>query len=120
MEVIKCVASSAMQTRNREHLPPGLKLLKPVCTKGSAFTLKVNVKEESSYTKVNYGAPQGSVLGPVLFTLYMLLLGSIITRHSRHYHCCADDTHLYLSIKPHTNELNWPSLSGLYACLAGT
>lgn len=53
----------------------------------------------SSVVPLTCGVPQGSILGPVLFSLYMLPLGKIFDQHGIHYRLYTDDSQLYLPIK---------------------
>ena len=48
-----------------------------------------------------YGVSQVSVLGPLLFTLYMADIGKVIQQYVLSHHSYADDNQLYSSCKKH-------------------
>ncbi len=49
---------------------------------------------------MTYRVPQGSVLAPLQFSLYMLPLSQIMRNNQISYHSYADDTQIYLALSP--------------------
>ena len=52
------------------------------------------------FTPVHSAVPQGPVLGPILFTMYIKPLSAIIDSHSIIHHSFADDLQLQMSAPP--------------------
>ncbi|XP_064419351.1 uncharacterized protein LOC135359048 [Latimeria chalumnae] len=68
----------------------------------------------SAPAEISCGVPQGSILSPMLFAIYLLPLGAIAERFRVGFHCYADDVQLYLAFP--ANSLGEASM--LEKCLS--
>ena len=75
---------------------PALSWIKSYLTNRSQF-VRVGANR-SAEVFCEYGVPQGSVLGPLLFTLYIAPVANVITSHGVSHLQYADDTQLYIAL----------------------
>ena len=66
----------------------------------SCRTQSVFVGHESTPSVLKCGVPQGSVLGPLLFTMCTHPLSAVICQYGLSYHFFADDSQLHKSSVP--------------------
>ena len=85
----------------------------------SGRTQSVCVESEySTPVTLKYGVPQGSVLGPLLYTIYTLPLGDILRDANISFHLYADDTQLYLSFDFNDPSSQEECLQKVQLCVA--
>ena len=70
----------------------------------------------SDPTPLNFGVPQGSVGGPLLFSLYLSPIKHIFQKHRVQYHCYADDIQVFVSFPPSRTELS-TAIKQLESCI---
>ena len=74
--------------------------------------------KSSKWIKLQYGVPQGSVLGPLLFSLYTAPIDDNLRTHRVRYHKFADDLQIYVFIDPSKPGDRERAISQIEKCIA--
>ena len=72
----------------------------------------------SNIFNLKFGVPQGSCLGPLLFSLYASKLFKIVETHLPNPHCYADDTQLYIAFRQGNDMEEIAALTAMESCIA--
>ncbi len=73
-------------------------------------------EHKSQWTSMTCGVPHGSILGPLLFSLFLLPLSEIMRKNQIAYHSYADDTQIYLALSPN----DYSPIDSLCQCIDDT
>ena len=71
----------------------------------------------SQSLNLDFGVPQGSCLGPLLFTIYASKLFDVIKVHLPTVHYYADDTQLYVSFSPTKSTGQFEAVTDIQHCV---
>ena len=72
----------------------------------------------SNNFNLKFGVPQGSCLGPLLFSLYASKLFKIVESHLPSPHCYADDTQRYIAFRPGNDVEETAAITAMESCIA--
>ena len=66
---------------------------------------------------IDFGVPQGSCIGLLLFSIYTGQLLDIVSQHLPTVHCYADDTKLYLAFRQGDRATQYSAVAAVEACI---